>query len=155
MPHVPVTRVTYTYDVDSKNDIIEVTRENHKDFVYASPKGQWNNLNFAYNDNVSYADFLKALVRPNLEVCRKIALLRAGHVVDRIYGIQKDNKLAIKLMNCLKIIDPSFEPPIINLKCGWQKKLLDDIVCHWSRNVIVGCNNMYRLERFSNVLQVL
>lgn len=155
MPHVPVSHAKFYYDIDNKCDVVEVSRGSHKDFIYATPKGKWTELKFTYEENVSYADFLKAMVMPNLEVCRKIALLRAGLVVDRIYGIQKDNKLAIKFMNCLKILDPSFEPPLINLKCGWQKKLLDEIVCQWSRTVITGCINMYRLDRFTNVLQVI
>lgn len=152
----PVTHARYFINPENRNyDCIEVQRGSHTDFVYTHPKGNWSELKFEYADAVSYADFLKAMVHGNVDVCRKIALLRHQMVLDKAIGIYVDTRLCIKLMNCLKILDPTFEPPTVNIKCKWQKKLMMDIIKYHSVEVIKNNMTMSRLDRYANVLQVL
>jgi hypothetical protein len=148
-------RATYTFDVNSQTDIVEMeyTRyvptvgwKNHIDYVETYPEGDWVDLTFSADSYVRYEDFLNTMVHKNLEVHRKIAKISLDNV--------SKNKL-IRIMNAIKILDPTFQPPIINLECQWQVGLLKHIASHVSYGIIATCTNKKRLGRYSKVVQLL
>ena len=116
----------------------------HTDFLYTNAKGNWNDISFKKEEYVSYESFLNSMVEKNLEVCRKIAQVSADRVVNR--GSWSD---FVKLMNSLTILDSTFKPPYINLRCRWQRELLESICNTWLRVVISTCNNMVNLTHFA------
>ena len=155
-----VLSATNIIDVDCGTQYIEIKTDRfqpgigwhaHTDFLYTQPKGQWTELKFKRWEKVSYEDFIRSMVHKNLDVYRKIACTLASKVY---YSHEKGNTL-FRLLGAIKIIDPSFEPPIINPKCRWQKELLDNLCTEWTRVVIGSCMNKYRLERYSNILQTM
>jgi hypothetical protein len=154
-----IIKAKYVYDVDSplSADCIEITRakftpgigyQNKMDYIYSAPRGDWTEIKFRPNENVSYSNFLNTMVFKNLEVSRKLAKLELERVLDL-------NVYDINLLNAIRILDPTFIPPVINTKCQWQNDLLTDIITKSSICVISTCRNRYRLERYFNALRAL
>jgi hypothetical protein len=56
--------------------LIIQTHDNHTDFLYACPKGNWTSLQFEAWEKVDYTDFLLTMVHVNREVKNKLRLLR-------------------------------------------------------------------------------
>ena len=55
--------------------LIIKTHDNHTDFLYVCPKGNWTNLQFEAWERVDYMDFLLTMVHINREVKNKLRLL--------------------------------------------------------------------------------
>ncbi len=153
-----ITKASYSYDVNSENDIVEIEYtkyvhgsgwKTHKDWLYTFPEGDWNKLDFGEASSVRYVDFLNSMVFKNLEVHRKIATLSLNSVSKR-----SPRKL-LRLMNAIRILDPTFKPPEINTYCAWQMKLLKHIADTVSHDIISNCENLKRLDKYSRVVQLI
>ena len=134
----------YIMDVERNEGFIELTLNNgKKEWVYTKPKGEWCHLELG--GMVNYADFLRAMVEPNLEVLRKIARLE----------LQNTWHNSIRAMRCLSILDSSFEPPYINRESDWQMNMV------YNMNRIVGfdaideCEDQWSLTLYANRLRAL
>lgn len=153
-----ICRATYKFDVNSQTDIVEMEYtkytpeigwKNHIDYVETYPEGDWHELKFGPENYVPYEDFLNTMVYKNLEVHRKIAKV----LLDNL-STNKPHKL-IRIMNAIKILDPTFQPPIINTECQWQVGLLKHIASHMSYGIIATCKNKKRLDRYSKVARLI
>jgi hypothetical protein len=82
----------------------------------------------------------------NLDVARKLARLVA--TPDDSW----DDKDKISAMHAIKILDPTFTPPYINLRCNWQRKLLDGLIGETVNSIIDTCRNEKRLDKYYNVM---
>lgn len=153
-----VREATFTYNIDEGVHIIEIVYEkfvpgigmkSHREWVYnTAPTGNWNHILFEPNQT-TYECFLECMVKKTLEVRRKLCKL----ALDKHEYPTQSTK--IRLMNALKILDPTFEPPLINRKCGWQNELLNEIYKHTSIRVITTCINEYRLDRYFSVVRTI
>lgn len=149
-----ITQATFTHNVNSEHDIVEIhyIKPNFPKkvtFVDSFPNGNWTDIKFDPDDEVLVTDFLQAMVFKNIDVSRKIASLSLERIVDHTEVTWSH---FIQTMCAIRILDPTFEPPSINLKCGWQKDLLDSIVKKTSRAIIATCKNAERLDRYSKAL---
>jgi len=142
-----------SFDVDAKQNVVEVTTERwrpgtgwctHTDFLYTRAQGNWNEIQFNKNDTVKYVDFLNTMVEKNLEVARKMAQISSYAVID--YGSWSDS---VRLMKSLTVLDPTFVPPFINLKCRWQRELLETLTKEWTQMVISTCRNINNLTKYT------
>jgi hypothetical protein len=149
---------TYVFDVNSQADIVEIEYtkneagggwKTHKEWLYTYPEGDWTTIHFDPERFVKYEDFLNSMVFKNLEVSRRIAKLSLDNVST------KDPKKLVILMNAIKILDPTFEPPIINTNCTWQLELLRHIALSTSYKIIASCKNKKRLRTYFRVSQLL
>jgi len=61
----------------------------------------------------------------------------------------------IRIMNSIKILDPTFVPPIINKTCSWQKKLVKNICMDILPNIIETSTNKVTLDRLFRTLQLI
>jgi len=122
---------------------------NKTDYVYTDPAGDWVQLCFSKEDNVNVSNFLNTMVIKNLEVYHKLAKLELERVLDT------PGTFRINLLNAIRILDPTFVPPIINKRCRWQCELMEDIVSKTSICIIATCKNEWRLERYFTALQAL
>lgn len=146
-----------SYDVEYDHDVVEITvdrwREGtgwqkHTDFIYTRPNGDWTEINFKRTDCVKYVNFLETMVEKNVEVCRKIAQTLADQIIDyQNWGEY------VRLMKSLTILDPTFEVPHINLKCRWQRELLETICVDWTKMVISTCYNCVRLGDYAKHIE--
>jgi len=155
-----VKSAKFMYDVDCENHVIEVKTDKwltgtgwreHTDFLYTSPKGNWTELKFTTREQVRYVDFLNTMVNKNLEIARKIALLH----VDRILESPNRHSSFVNLMNSIPILDPTFVPPDFNLRCRWQRELLETICNEWVKSVILTCLTYTRLIAFSQQVSLI
>jgi hypothetical protein len=149
-----VIQAKHVFDADSATDTIEIEYVlrvpgqgfvKYTDLVYSGPVGDWTELNFSVDDRLEYTKFLDTMVYKNLDVCRKLAIL----TLDQTTAKKTD------IMKCLWYLDPTFEPPEFNMRCSWQRDLLDYIVGETSRQVILSCRNADRIERYVTALRFL
>lgn len=123
----------------------------HKDFLYTESKGDWIDLEFMRWEEVHYIDFLKTMVQNNLDITRKIALLTTTLVTESAYY----HSNLVTLLNHLTIVDPTFVPPTFNLRCWWQRELLETMCREWIPCVISTCRNHTRLSTFSQQVSTI
>jgi hypothetical protein len=149
---------TYTFDVNSQTDTVKMEYtvyqpgigwKRHIDYVNTYPEAEWTELNFTATSSVKYIDFLNTMVYKNLEVARKIAKLSVDNVAT------SDPRKLIRIMNAIKVLDPTFTPPIINTDCTWQTELLEHRAMSTSYRIIATCKNKKRLQRYFRVLQLV
>lgn len=117
------------------------------EFIYTEPIGGWTELNFD-GDKCVYAAFLNTMVYKNVDVLRRIAQLYLDAILD-VSGVCR-----IELLNALRILDPTFHPPWVNLSCNWQYRMMMSII-YSSHNVVASCRNIHRIEKYVTVLQKL
>ena len=58
-------------------------------------------------------------------------------------------------MNSIKILDPTFIPPIINKTRSWQKKLVKEICMDILPSLIQTSKNQVTLDRLFRTLQLI
>lgn len=134
--------------------------ENHIEVVYkrgrhreytsylnTRPFGKWTTLEFD-KEECDYVTFLDIMVYKNADVYRKMA----SFTLDELLDVPYSNR--IQLLNAMKILDPTFTPPWINVNCNWQQDLVDTIVKK-TFDIIDTCYNEKRLARYVSVLQSL
>ena len=120
---------------------------NETEYLFTDPIGNWTELDFE-GDTCMYASFLNTMVYKNVDVFRRLAHL----LLDEI--LEVDGVCRIPLLNAMCILDPTFTPPWINVKCTWQRSLVMSII-DASYNLIDTCRNERRLEKYVTALQKL
>lgn len=95
--------------------------------------------------------FLDSMVEKTLETRRVMATLQLENVLCE----NANARSLLRIMNSVKILDPTFVPPFINPTCSWQKKLVRTFCTDTLPTVIAGCTNDKRLEIFFNVQRVI
>ena len=118
-----VREALYTYNIDEGEHIVEVVYDKfspgigvmtHREWFYdTAPTGNWTRILFESNQT-KYECFLDCMVKKNLHTRRRLCRL----VIDNHDIVIPTYNDKIRLMNAIKILDPTFEPPLINRKCG-------------------------------------
>ena len=148
----------YVFDVNSQIDTVEIEYtkhipgigwKKHIDYIDTYPEGDWNELHFSDCSSVKYVDFLTTMVHRSTDVARKIAKVSLDNVST------KNPRKLLKIMNAVRILDPTFIPPEINVDCTWQNELMEHIAYTVSYRIIATCKNKYRLGRYSRVVQLI
>jgi hypothetical protein len=135
--------VRYVIDAECGEDFIEVTLTNNsKHWINTTPKGDWQHLKL---NGVNFADFLRTMVEPNLEVNRKIANLE----------LQQTHKYSIRAMRCLRILDSSFDVPYINKNSEWQMMMVSYMNQVFGFAAIDQCNDQWALMTYANMLRAV
>jgi len=148
------------HDVDENKTFIEimyskyVPDEGYKtfvDYLNAQPIGDWTKI-VSKKETVRYEKFLDTMIEKNLETRQKMALIMLENVTGDMFV---DIKTQIRIMNTIKILDPTFEPPFINRRCSWQKQFVRDFCQDILPDVVERCTNEKRLDRFFSVLRLI
>ena len=121
----------------------------HSWFLNTVPQGDWTEIKFSHEDDVSVVNFLGCMVERTSEVLRKMAYLCVNRFEDA------SDRTLLKVLSRLKILDPTFEPPVFNMACRWQVELLRSLATNTSARVIATCRNRRRLDRYIKALQSL
>ena len=74
-------------------------------------------------------------------------------LLDEILTTKRDLNTYIRLTHATKILDPSFQPPIINMKSAWQRDFITKFCKKHLHHSIRGMCQTRPLEYFFNVLQ--
>src|SRR6056300_582385 len=121
------------------------------DYIRANPIGDWTKI-ISKKEAVRYEKFIDTMIEKNLETRQKMAL----HIFENVRGdLFMDIRTQIRIMNNVKILDPTFEPPFINRRCSWQKQFVRDFCQDILPDIVEHCTNEKRLERFFNVLKLI
>jgi hypothetical protein len=123
---------------------------NRTECFSTKPIGKWETFK-SRRESFKYTDFLETKVHKTLQIRRRLIELQLDNVLcenNNIFSM-------LRIMNCIKILDPTFIPPVINVKCSWQKKFVKYMVTDVLTSVANGCKNEYRLERlYSTLLKI-
>ena len=148
------------HDVDENKTFIEimyskyVPDEGYKtfvDYLNAQPIGDWTKI-VSKKETVRYEKFLDTMIEKNLETRQKMALIMLENIAGDMFI---DIKTQIRIMNTIKILDPTFEPPFVNRRCSWQKQFVRDFCQDILPDVVERCTNEKRLDRFFSVLRLI
>lgn len=148
-----------SHDVENDSQIIEIEYvkytpgigyETRKEFFNTTPIGSWTEIK-AISDTLRYEQFLDTMVNKTTEIRRKMALVELESAL-----VENNNTRSIvRIMNSVKILDPTFSPPVINMRCSWQKKFIKQMCIDQLPLIIETCTNDLRLEKFFRVLQLI
>src|SRR5210317_2474072 len=124
--------------------------ENKQDLLETTPIGTWTEIK-SISDTLRYEQFLDTMVHKTSETRRKMALVELESVLCE----NNNTRSIVRTMNAIKILDPTFSPPVINMRCSWQKNLIKSICVDQLPRIIETSINDARLEKFFRVLQLI
>lgn len=144
------------YDVESKLDYIEFVYERfvrgkgyetYKDYLNTKPLANWVVLK-SNTHSIPYEKFLDTMCEKTLEVRQKMAEL----VVQNIIADRHNIHTYIRVAHASKILDPTFQPPRINIKSAWQREFIKKFCEDTLIDLIQRTQDESRLEYFFSVL---
>ena len=144
------------YHIDKQCTITEIHYSKYTDGIGYEDKIDTfttkTNCEFNYGmGSVRYERFLDTMVVKTIETVRKMVLIALDNALCENRNIHS----LIRIMNSIKILDPTFLPPIINKTCSWQKKLVKEICKDILPNVIETSTNQVTLDRLFRTLQLI
>ena len=154
-----VVEAKYEHDVENDVDHIAVTYlefspgtmyNTHTKYLYSTPKGDWAHLTFTLEDNVKVYDFVSTMIRPCLETERMVARSCHSAIMNEARG---EHDTLVQLTHAVRILDPTFKPPLINERAAWQRDILELIANESSIHVITTCKNAKRLAKYSDAMR--
>jgi len=131
-------QITYLEDVPGAYDSRVVG------WIYTRPHGDWMNIKFSKEENVSVENFLKTMCVQNDECVRYICELYIDSII-----------LTYKHMYLVSILDPTFEKPRINSLARWQRELGDEISTTYLKTVVRTCRNTRRMKMLLTELETI
>ena len=148
-------------NIEDNRDILEITYDKYiEGFGYEQFTDSFNtrivskrfsNWYDSDNKSIRYEQFLDTMVFKTTETIRKMALVQ----LENILLENKNSYSLLRIMNMIKILDPTFIPPLINLTCSWQKRMMKEFCITTIPRVIESSTNHYRLTKFFRVSQLI
>jgi|SRR5210317_43278 hypothetical protein len=147
------------HDIDSDLTYVEIVYdsyvrgkgyETYTDYMNTEPLADWQ-LFEAKKNTIPYIKFLDIMVEKTLEVRQRMAEL----ALDSLLYYKRDINVYVRLAHATKILDPSFQPPIINMKSAWQRECIIKFCKKHVRQCIEECLKLDRLEYFLTVVQTI
>lgn len=147
------------HDVDSDLTYVEIVYDSYirgkgyqtyTDYMNTEPLADWQ-LFEAKKNTIPYVKFLDVMVEKTLEVRQRMAEL----ALDALLSRKRDMNAYVRLIHATKILDPSFQPPIINMKSAWQREFVTKFCKKHIPHCIEECVKLDRLEYFFNVLRMI
>lgn len=142
------------HDVESDLAYIEIQYEKgyrtFTDYINAEPLGDWMHIQSEESD-IRYDKFLDTMVSRTLEVQQRLAEL----ALENVLLCEQDDRTYVRIAHAVKILDPTFQPPRINMESAWQMEFIKKFCKKTLPEVIQECTNASRLTHFFNILCVL
>ena len=144
------------YDVESDLDYVEIEHERfvrgkgyntYRDYINTKPLADWVKIT-SKTQSIPYEKFLDTMCEKTLEVRQKMAEL----ALENILADRRDIHTYIRVAHASKILDPTFQPPWINIKSAWQKEFIRKFCEDTLTDLIQRTTDESRLEYFFNVL---
>ena len=99
------------------------------DYLNTEPFADWVSLE-SNNHSIVYEKFLDTMVKKTLEVRQRMAELS----LESFLTYDQDIRKYVRVAHAVKILDPTFQPPRINMESAWQvefiKKFCKFFTCH-------------------------
>ncbi len=151
----------YVYDVDSDLNYVEIIYDKwdnkrmeyntYTDYLNTQPVGDWSQISWNYTSSSDYYKFLDAMVVKTIEVLQRMAEL----FLDQLLYTKHDPRFYVRLINSIKILDPTFQPPRIDMGSAWQVDFMRKFCKKYLADIIQECTNPGRLDYFINVLNMI
>ena len=144
------------YDVESDLDYVEVVYERfvrgngyetYVDYINTKPLADWVVLN-SKTQSIPYEKFLDTMCEKTLEVRQKMAEL----ALENIIADKQHIHTYIRVAHASKILDPSFQPPWINVKSAWQREFIKKFCEDTLPDLVQRTTDESRLDYFFNVV---
>jgi hypothetical protein len=144
------------YDIDSGLDYIEIEYERfvkgkgymtYMDYINTKPLADWTVIK-SKTQSIPYEKFLDTMCEKTLEVRQKMAELAIENIIANKQTVQT----YIRAAHASKILDPTFQPPHINVKSAWQREFIKKFCEDTLLDLIQRTDNISRLEYFFSVL---
>jgi len=145
------------FDVESKLDYVEITYERfvrgkgyetYKDYINTKPLADWVVLKSS-TQSIPYEKFLDTMCEKTTEVYQKMAEL----ALQNILADKRNVQTYIRAAHASTILDPTFQPPWINVKSAWQREFIRKFCEDTLADLIQRTVNHSRLEYFFSVLR--
>lgn len=147
------------HDVESDLAYIEIQYDKYTktkgykaftDYINAEPHGDWTQIQSEQRD-IRYDKFLETMVTDTIEVKQRLAEL----TLENVLLYEQDDRTYVRIAHAVKILDPTFQPPRINMESAWQMEFVKKFCKKTLPEVIQECTNTSRLTHFFNILCVL
>jgi hypothetical protein len=144
------------YDVESDLEYVEIEHERfvrgkgyntYRDYINTKPLADWVKIT-SKTQSIPYEKFLDTMCEKTLEVRQKMAEL----ALENILSDKRDIHTYIRTAHASKILDPTFQPPWINIKSAWQREFIRKFCEDTLTDLIQRTTEESRLEHFFNVL---
>lgn len=142
------------HDVESDLAYIEIQYDKgyktFTDYINAEPLGDWLHIQSEERD-IRYDKFLETMVSKTLEVRQRLSEL----ALDNVLVTDQDDRTYIRIAHAVKILDPTFQPPRVNMESAWQMEFIKKFCKKSLPEAIQTCMSVSRLTHFFNILCVL
>ena len=147
------------HDVESDLAYVEITYERYKkgkgyatytDYINTEPLADWVYLESS-KQSIPYEKFLDTMVKKTLEVRQRMAEL----IFDNVLAYEQTERTWVRIAHAMKILDPTFQPPRVNMESAWQMECIRMVCKHYIPHAIQSCTKRSRLEYFFNVLRII
>ena len=144
------------YDVESDLEYVEIEHERfvrgkgyntYRDYINTKPLADWVKIT-SKTQSIPYEKFLDTMCEKTHEVRQKMAEL----ALENILSDKRDIHTYIRTAHASKILDPTFQPPWINIKSAWQREFIRKFCEDTLADLIQRTTEESRLEYFFNVL---
>jgi hypothetical protein len=149
----------HVIDVESDLSYVEIVYDRYMrgkgystftDYINTEPLADWVSLDSATN-SIPYDKFLDTMVKSTFEVQQRMAEL----LLERILSLKQSNRVYVRIVHGIKILDPTFQPPRVNMESAWQMDFIRKFCKKVVPNIIQECTQVSRLRYFSNVLKLI
>ena len=147
------------HDVESDLAYVEIVYERYMkgkgyetytDYINTEPLADWTYLE-SKKQSIPYEKFLDSMVNKTLEVRQRMAEL----VLENILSYEQTNRVYVRIAHAMKILDPTFQPPRVNMESAWQMEIIKKLCKKYAPYAIQHCTKKSRLEYFFNVLRII
>lgn len=144
------------YDVESDLEYVEIAYERfvrgkgyetYKDYINTKPLADWVVLT-SKTQSIPYEKFLDTMCEKTLEVRQKMAEL----AIQNILADKRSVHTYIRTARASTILDPTFQPPWINVKSAWQREFIKKFCEDTLADLVQRTTHASRLEYFFSVL---
>lgn len=149
----------HVHDIESDISYIEINYdryvngkgyETYTDYINTEPLADWTTIE-SQKRSIPYEKFLDVMVKKTVEVRQRMAEL----TLENVLLYEQPDRVYIRLVHAIKIIDPTFQPPRINMESTWQMELAKKICKKYLPHAIQMCVKKSRLEYFLTVLRTI
>lgn len=147
------------HDVESDLSYVEIIYERYvknkgyatyTDYINTEPLADWTYIE-SEKQSIPYEKFLDSMVKKTLEVRQRMAEL----VLENILSYEQSNRTYVRIAHAMKILDPTFQPPRVNMESAWQMEFVRRLCKKHAPDAILMCTKKSRLEYFFNVLRII
>ena len=149
----------HVFDVEADLSYVEIVYDRYTrnkgystftDYINTEPLGDWVSIK-SDEKSILYEKFLDTMVKNTYEVQQRMAELS----IESFLTYDQDIRKYVRVTHAVKILDPTFQPPRINMESAWQVEFIKKFCKKSIIDSIQECKKKSRLKYFFNVLKLI